>query len=103
MSLIADAKRLKKKKTSTKRNTLNPIWNEALVYSLGKEYLHNISIEFLLFNDNLLGNNEAMGKVVIGPLTAGEELAHWNDVMNSKNAMARWHHLVPDTEQSLAS
>ena len=93
VSLIAGGKRLKKRKTTPKRNTFNPIWNEALVFNLPHEHVDNIQVEFVTYNDNLLGNNEAMGKVVIGPNTSGEELAHWGDVMNSKNAMARWHHL----------
>ena len=93
VSLLCAGRRIKKKKTSAKRNTLNPTWNEALVFSLGKEFLSNSTIEFLVYNDNLLGNSEPMGKVAVGPTSSGEQLAHWNDIMNSKNAMARWHHL----------
>ncbi|KAG7230191.1 hypothetical protein INR49_012384, partial [Caranx melampygus] len=32
VSLMCDGRRLKKRKTSTKRNTLNPVYNEAIVF-----------------------------------------------------------------------
>ena len=76
---------------------MNPIWNEALVFNVDKALLDGVSVEFTIFNDNLLGNNEALGEVVVGKMTAGDELAHWNDVLNLKNAMARWHHVQAPT------
>ena len=100
VSVIYGGKRLKKKKTSTKRNTCNPVWNEALVFSLGNEFLQHIQLEFVVFNDNLISNNEMLGKTLLGPEAEGEEKAHWNDMMNSKTAMARWHTLECDLSSS---
>ena len=96
VSIISNGKRLKKKKTSSKRSSLNPTWNEALVYNLGKEDIHNISLEFEVINDNLLGDGESIGKVTVGKNSRGDELVHWTDVLHSKNALARWHHLKKD-------
>ena len=86
---------MKKKKTSTERNTLNPSWNEALVFSVGKEALKHSTLEFIIFNDNLLGNNEVLGTLVLGPDSRREEKAVWNDMVNAKNATARWHRCTP--------
>ena len=86
-------KKLKKKKTSSKRNVVNPVWNEALVFSLGREMLEHISIEFIVMHDNLLGMDETMGRIVLGPDCTGEEFTHWKDMVNSKSAIARWHHI----------
>jgi len=83
--------RRKRKKTSTKRNAINPVWNEALVFNVSGQRLDTASVEFTIYNDNLLGNNEPLGEVVVGRETSGEELAHWTDVLNLKNAIARWH------------
>ena len=95
VTLMQGGKKMKKKKTSTKRNTPNPTWNEALVFNVSKGALQATSIEFLVFSDNLLGNNDQLGRLLVGPNTFGEELAHWHDLVNAKTAMARWHSLRP--------
>jgi Ca2+-dependent lipid-binding protein len=95
VTILQGCKKVKKKKTSTKRNTTNPTWNEALVFNLAKGSLHTTSIELLVYSDNLLGNNDHLGRLLVGPNTSGEELAHWHDLINAKTAMARWHSLRP--------
>ena len=93
VSLVCAGRRLKKKKTSTKRGTQNPIWNEALVFSLGREFLKNINLEFIVYNDNLLGNSGAIGHIDVGPATDGAELAHWNEVLTGGKTQVQWHRL----------
>ncbi|XP_074654722.1 synaptotagmin-5-like [Tubulanus polymorphus] len=93
VALIFGGKRLKKKKTTTLRGTQNPVWNEALVFNLGSESLTNLQIEISVIHEGLLGNNEVLGYVVVGPYSSGNEHQHWNDMVQSKNATARWHHL----------
>lgn len=91
VTILVDGKKRKRKKTSTKRGTTSPVWNEALVFGVDKELLNTIQVEIAVFNDTLLGNNDLLGEVVVGKDTSGEELAHWNDVLHLKNALARWH------------
>ena len=55
--------------------------------------LKSVTIEIVLHSDGLLGNSEEIGRVIVGCDSAGEELSHWNDMLNSKTAMARWHSL----------
>ena len=96
VSLTYMNKRMKKKKTTTKRNTLSPSWNEALVFNMGKEMLKHSTIECVVFSDNLLGtSNEALAKLCIGPESSGDEKMHFNDLLHLRNVSARWHHLVP--------
>jgi len=93
VSILSDGKRIKKKKTSTLHVTHDPIWNEALVFNISKEILKKLSAEFLLFHDNTLGNDELIGRVKISFNTQGDDSIHWNDLLTSKNAVARWHQL----------
>lgn len=94
VALVNAGKRLKKKKTSTKHNTFNPMWNEALVFNLGREFIKNICVEFTLLHDNKLGNDEILAHVHLGPNCTGDEHAHWTDMISTKCALARWHSLV---------
>lgn len=41
---MCEGRRLKKRKTSTKRNTLNPIYNEAIVFDVPPENIEQISL-----------------------------------------------------------
>lgn len=92
-TLCCAGRKLKKKKTATKRSTLNPAWNEALVFNLSKKLLKSTQIDFVLYSDNLIGNNDVLGRLTIGPDASNNDYSHWLDMVNSKNAMARWHSL----------
>lgn len=43
-SLISEGRRLKKRKTSIKKNTLNPTYNEALVFDVAPESVENVGL-----------------------------------------------------------
>uniref|UniRef100_A0A674N9E1 Synaptotagmin 3 n=1 Tax=Takifugu rubripes TaxID=31033 RepID=A0A674N9E1_TAKRU len=43
-SLVCDGRRLKKRKTSIKKNTLNPTYNEALVFDIPNENIESVCI-----------------------------------------------------------
>jgi Ca2+-dependent lipid-binding protein len=43
--LIANGKRIKKKKTSARKNTNNPVWNEAVSFSVPATALATSAIE----------------------------------------------------------
>ena len=99
VSLLSGGKRTKKKRTSTKRNSSNPVWNEALVFNIrGKDCLGDVQLELTMFSENLLGKDEMMGKLVVGEqVKRVEHTAHWLDRLNNTNIAGQWHQLnAPD-------
>ena len=50
VSLMCSGRRLKKRKTSTKRNTLNPVYNEAIVFDVPPENIDQISLSIAVMD-----------------------------------------------------
>ncbi|XP_025112828.1 synaptotagmin-like protein 5 isoform X2 [Pomacea canaliculata] len=93
VTVMSGNKKMKKKKTATVHNSINPVWNEALVFNLPRDHLDSIALEVSVFHDNKLGNDERIGKVRLSRDSCGEEKAHWQDLVREKMAVARWHKL----------
>nr|CAI5823200.1 unnamed protein product [Callosobruchus analis] len=92
--LQVNGKRVKKKKTASKKGSFNPVWNEALTFSLSSSNLPNAAIEVLIFDqaNDLIGTNPLIGSCVIGPKETGPERDHWIDMIhNPRKAVACWH------------
>lgn len=50
VSLMCEGRRLKKRKTSTKRNTLNPVYNEAIVFDVPPENIDQINLSIAVMD-----------------------------------------------------
>lgn len=95
VAILQNGRRLKKKKTNVQRGTLNPVFNEALSFNgISKETLKSLTLEISVMNDNILGQNDVLGLVIIGPLSKGEEATHRRNVLAQKPALALWHSLT---------
>lgn len=55
LSLIQNGKKIKKRKSGVYRNTICPVFNEALTFDISKDTLKTCTIEFLVLHDSLLG------------------------------------------------
>ncbi|XP_064629150.1 synaptotagmin-6-like isoform X2 [Lineus longissimus] len=94
VSLSVNGKKIKKKKTAVRKNTRNPVWNEALVFNVPAEMLPRVALEIAVMDYDLLGHNELVGMCVISQegLSAGAK--HWTDMTgNFRKAIAMWHSL----------
>uniref|UniRef100_A0A3B4FND6 Synaptotagmin n=1 Tax=Pundamilia nyererei TaxID=303518 RepID=A0A3B4FND6_9CICH len=93
--LMQNGKRLKKKKTTIKKNTLNPYYNESFSFEVPCE-----QIEVHIFNSLIfIGKNDAIGKVLLGGNSTGTEQRHWSDMLaNPRRPIAQWHSLQPEDE-----
>lgn len=86
--LLAAGKRVKKKKTSVRKGTLNPVFNEAVSFDIAMDALN--SVDLLL---SVMHENEIIGCVPIGAHATGKELSHWREVRTANKPIAHWHSL----------
>ena len=50
VSLMCEGRRLKKKKTTTKKNTLNPVYNEAIIFDIPPENVDQVSLSIAVMD-----------------------------------------------------
>ncbi|XP_035594962.1 synaptotagmin-9-like [Oncorhynchus keta] len=95
VSLMCDGRRLKKRKTSTKRNTLNPVYNEAIVFDVPPENIDQIGLMIAVMDYDRVGHNEVIGVCKVG--TDAEHLGrdHWSEMLSyPRKPIAHWHPLI---------
>nr|AVK72362.1 synaptotagmin protein [Meara stichopi] len=92
--LMQNGKRLKKKKTTIKKNTLNPYYNESFAYEVPFEQIQRVELVLIVMDYDRMGGNEAIGRVVLGCNAFGDERRHWSDMLASpRRPIAQWHTL----------
>ncbi|KAI4888836.1 hypothetical protein NFI96_023946 [Prochilodus magdalenae] len=97
--LMQNGKRLKKKKTTIKKNTLNPYYNESFSFEVPFEQIQKVQIVITVLDYDKIGKNDAIGKVFVGLNSTGTELRHWSDMLaNPRRPIAQWHVLKPEEE-----
>ncbi|CAB3404809.1 unnamed protein product [Caenorhabditis bovis] len=97
--LMQGGKRLKKKKTSIKKCTLNPYYNESFSFEVPFEQIQKVSLMITVMDYDKLGSNDAIGRCLLGCNATGAELRHWMDMLASpRRPIAQWHTLGPVEE-----
>uniref|UniRef100_A0A3B5LW94 C2 domain-containing protein n=1 Tax=Xiphophorus couchianus TaxID=32473 RepID=A0A3B5LW94_9TELE len=98
-----NGKRLKKKKTSVKQNTLNPYFNESFSFEIPFSQIQKIQVLITVYDYDKLGSNDPIGKCWIGYGASGVGLRHWSDMLaNPRRPIAQWHTLLPEEEVDAA-
>lgn len=101
-SLMAEGRRLKKRKTSIKKNTLNPSYNEALVFDVPHESVQHVSITIAVMDYDCIGHNEVIGLCRVGGDAAGPGREHWAEMLaNPRTPIEQWHPLVEEKALAL--
>ncbi|XP_019369365.1 PREDICTED: synaptotagmin-2 [Gavialis gangeticus] len=101
--LLQNGKRLKKKKTTVKKKTLNPYFNESFSFEIPFEQIQKVTVVITVLDYDKLGKNEAIGKIFVGNNSTGTELRHWSDMLaNPRRPIAQWHSLKPEEEVDAA-
>ncbi|XP_058243842.1 synaptotagmin-1b [Hemibagrus wyckioides] len=97
--LIQNGKRLKKKKTTIKKNTLNPYYNESFSFEVSSEQIQKVQIVVTVLDYDKIGKNDTIGKILVGTNSSGTEQRHWEDMLASpRRPIAQWHALKPDED-----
>ena len=86
-----DGKKIKRKKSSVKRGTTAPVWNEAVAFNVPSELLNKACLEVNIMNNDLIGHGESLGRCLLGAEREDTEGKHWNDMLsNHRKSMAMW-------------
>ncbi|XP_063074096.1 synaptotagmin-10 [Engraulis encrasicolus] len=100
VSLLCDGRRLKKRKTTTKKSTLNPVYNEAIIFDIPPENVEQVSLSIMVMDYDRVGHNEVIGVCRTGPEAEGLGRDHWNEMLAyPRKPITHWHALgeVPET------
>ncbi|NWW10570.1 SYTL2 protein, partial [Oreocharis arfaki] len=87
--LLPEKYRLGKRKTSVKKKTFNPVYNEILRYKIEKDLLKNQSLNISVWHNDTFGRNSFLGEVEL-------DLGSW-DWNDPSNKQINWFPLKPRT------
>ncbi|KAF7701767.1 synaptotagmin-12 [Silurus meridionalis] len=92
--LLQDGRKISKKKTSIKRDDTNPIFNEAMIFSVPAVVLQDLSLRVTVAENTEDGRGENVGHVIIGPEASGMGITHWNQMLATlRKPVSMWHPL----------
>ncbi|XP_032367437.1 synaptotagmin VIII [Etheostoma spectabile] len=95
VQLALDKRKWRKKKTSVKKKTLNPYYNESFTFDVSFEQIQRVHLVISVWDHDALTRNDAMGKIFLGCDAAGNQLRHWADMLsNPRRPVAQWHSLL---------
>ncbi|XP_063293460.1 synaptotagmin-12 [Pelobates fuscus] len=90
--LLQDGRKISKKKTAVKRDDRNPVFNEAMIFSVPAIVLQELSLRVTVAECCDDGRTENIGHVIIGPAATGMGMTHWNQMLATlRKPVSMWH------------
>lgn len=93
VTLVHFQKPVKTKKTTFKKNTLDPVFNESVSFNITPQQLDATSIVITIWDYNSKSKDDFVGRIVLGKYCTGtHELNHWSRMLQSYRVpVAQWH------------
>ncbi|KAK0057218.1 rabphilin-3A [Biomphalaria pfeifferi] len=90
--LKPDKDKKSKYKTTIKKKTLNPEYNEEFTYEIRHNELAKKTLEITVWDKDIGKTNDFIGGVQLGINSKGDRLRHWFDTLkNPDREYRRWH------------
>ena len=90
-------RRLDKWKSTTRKNTLTPVFNEPFEFDITGMNVRDVCLEIFIMDHDRFRKNDVIGIVYVGlhvPSDSGT--SHFNEVLsNLGQQISHWHHLIP--------
>nr|XP_042113644.1 synaptotagmin-8 isoform X2 [Peromyscus maniculatus bairdii] len=105
VQLMSNQRKWKKRKTSCKKGTATPYFNEAFTFLVPFGQLQSVDLVLAVWAHGPQLRAEPVGKVLLGPRASGQPLQHWADMLaHARRPIAQWHHLQSprEVDQALA-
>ncbi|XP_034541286.1 synaptotagmin VIII [Notolabrus celidotus] len=95
VQLTLDKRKWRKKKTTVKKKTLSPYYNESFTFDVTFEQIQRVNLVISVWDHDAISRNDAMGKIFLGCDATGNQLRHWADMLsNPRRPVAQWHNLL---------
>uniref|UniRef100_A0A3Q0S897 Synaptotagmin 8 n=1 Tax=Amphilophus citrinellus TaxID=61819 RepID=A0A3Q0S897_AMPCI len=95
VQLALDKRKWKKRKTSIKKKTLNPYFNESFVFDVSLDQIQRVNLVISVWDHDAVTRNDPIGKIYLGCDATGNQLRHWADMLsNPRRPVAQWHSLL---------
>ncbi|XP_047375357.1 synaptotagmin-8 isoform X3 [Sciurus carolinensis] len=99
VQLMVNRRKWKKRKTSAKRATATPYFNEAFTFRVPFSQVQSVDLVLAVWVRGLQFRAEPVGKVLLGSRASGQPLQHWADMLaHARRPVAWWHRLRPARE-----
>lgn len=101
VNMMCEGKTLNKWKSSVKKNTLIPVFNESFQFDTSGLSLEEIVLQVRLMDYDRFSRDDQIGTILIGE-TVEQELGreHWEQVMESPHQpVTLWHPVLPAPPQ----
>ncbi|CAG9802602.1 unnamed protein product [Chironomus riparius] len=99
--LLKNDKKVSKKRTSTKRGERNPLFNEAMIFSVPPYLLNSVQVRLTVMNSLATTQLETpdanrksypIGHVIVGSRTDGKGLLHWHQMLTTLRKQVAFFH-----------
>ncbi|XP_062949919.1 synaptotagmin-8 [Cynocephalus volans] len=99
VQLMLRQKKWKRRKTSARKGTATPYFNEAFTFLVPFSQVQSVDLVLAVWARGPQLRAEPVGKVLLGARASGQPLQHWADMLaHARRPIAQWHRLRPAKE-----